>query len=101
MPALGQLVRSHTSDALGMPASIETKFGTSLSAITGLMHRQQMRCTGCNELLDQPVGDQLQRLRHLDAECPRRLQVDDELEFGRLQHRQISGVRALKDSTGV
>src|SRR5262249_22582640 len=30
-----------------------------------------------------------------------RWQVDDELEFGRLQHRQISRLRALKDLTGV
>ena len=30
-----------------------------------------------------------------------RLQVDDELEFGRLQDRQVGGIGALKDLTGV
>src|SRR5262249_6224437 len=36
-----------------------------------------------------------------DAERPGRLQVDDELEFGRLQDRQVGGLRALEDLTGV
>ena len=39
--------------------------------------------------------------RHLEAERPSRLQVDDELEFGRLQDRQIGGLRTLEDLTGV
>src|SRR5262249_37603771 len=34
-------------------------------------------------------------------EQSRRLRVDDELEFGRLNPRQVSGVRALEDLTGV
>src|SRR5262249_59238866 len=39
--------------------------------------------------------------RHLDAECPRGLHVDDELEFGRLQHRQVTGLGALEDAAGI
>ena len=39
--------------------------------------------------------------RHFEAERPGRLQVDDELEFGRLQDRQVGGLRALEDLTGV
>jgi hypothetical protein len=34
----------------------------------------------------------------LDAERARRLQVDDELEFGRVHHRQVGGLRALEDA---
>src|SRR5437773_3751240 len=44
---------------------------------------------------DHLVGEQLQRVGHLKAECPGRLQVDDELEFGRLHDGQVGGVRAL------
>jgi hypothetical protein len=38
---------------------------------------------------------------HLDAECSCSLQVDDELELGRLQDREVCGLRALEDLTGV
>ena len=31
----------------------------------------------------------------------RRLEVDDELEFGRLQHRQVGGLRAFEDAAGI
>src|SRR5262245_597231 len=51
--------------------------------------------------LDHLVGKQLNRVRHLNAECPCRLQVDDELELAGLQNRQVGGLRALEDSTGV
>ena len=33
------------------------------------------------------IGDGKHRWRHLDAELSRRLQIDEELELGRLQHR--------------
>jgi hypothetical protein len=46
--------------------------------------------------LDQLVGEQLDRVRYLDAERPSRLQVDDELEFGRLQDRQVGRLRAVE-----
>ncbi len=39
--------------------------------------------------------------RHLDAERPSRLQVDDELEFGRLQDRQVCGLGALEDAADI
>ena len=29
------------------------------------------------------------------------LQIDDELELGRLHDRQVGGLRALEDSTGI
>src|SRR5262245_44588881 len=39
--------------------------------------------------------------RHLNAVQSRCLTVEDELEFGRLQHRQVSGLGPLKNATGV
>src|SRR6516225_1325180 len=45
------------------------------------------------------TGEQLRR--HLDAERPGRLQVDDELEFGRLHDREVCGLHALEDSAGI
>ena len=45
-------------------------------------------------LLDHLVDKQLQCVGHLDAECSRHLQVDDELEFGRLLDRN-SGWQSL------
>jgi len=47
----------------------------------------QLRKNAGVELLDQLVGEQLQRVGHLKAERLCRLPVDDELEFGRLQDR--------------
>jgi hypothetical protein len=42
-------------------------------------------------LFDHLVRDGQQPRRDLDAERSRRLKVDDELEFGQLQRRQIGG----------
>src|SRR5712692_8256727 len=39
--------------------------------------------------------------RHVDAEHPGCLQVDDELELARLQHRQVGRVLALEDAAGI
>jgi NAD(P)-dependent dehydrogenase (short-subunit alcohol dehydrogenase family) len=50
---------------------------------------------------DHLVGDGEYRWRHLDAERARRLKIDDELELGRLQHRQIGGLGALEDLPGI
>src|SRR6516165_10511043 len=50
---------------------------------------------------DHLVGEQLQCVGYLDAEQSRRLRVDDELEFGGLQHRQFGWLRALEDLTGI
>jgi hypothetical protein len=39
---------------------------------------------GRGALFDYMVGEQLDRVGHIEAECPGRLQVDDELELARL-----------------
>ena len=44
---------------------------------------------------DHLVGEQLDRIGHLDAECSRGLHVDNELELGRLQDRQVGRLGAL------
>ena len=36
---------------------------------------------------------------HFEPKRPGRLQVDDELEFGRLQHCEVGDLRALEDLT--
>ena len=47
------------------------------------------------------IGDGEHPGRPFDAERSRRLQVDDELEFGRLQHRQVGGLGALDDAARI
>ena len=51
--------------------------------------------------LDHLVGDGEHSWRHLDAERSGRMKVDDELEFGRLQHWQVGGLYALEDAAGI
>jgi hypothetical protein len=46
-------------------------------------------------LINHLVSTRQQHRRHGDAECPGRLQVDDELEFGRLHDRQVRRFLAL------
>src|SRR5262249_51580457 len=50
---------------------------------------------------DHLVGEQLDRVGHLDSERPGRLQVDDELEFGGPDDRQVGGLRVFENSTRV
>src|SRR5215472_5629758 len=45
---------------------------------------------------DQRVGARDERRRNLEAERLRGLEVDDQFEPGRLQHRQIGGIRLLE-----
>jgi hypothetical protein len=47
-----------------------------------------------SSLFDDLVGDGEHTWRHLDVERSRRLQVDDELELGRLHDRQVGGFGA-------
>ena len=39
--------------------------------------------------------------RHFDAEGSRCFKIDNELEFGRLQHRQFGGLGAFEDSSRI
>src|SRR5262245_48964432 len=51
--------------------------------------------------LDHLVGELLEVQGHVEAKRSSRLQIDDELKFGRLQDRQVPGLRAFKNLTGV
>src|SRR5262245_28524896 len=61
----------------------------------------RMRRSKKAQLFDPLVGEQLNRVGHLQAERLRGLQVDDELELGRLQYRQLGGLAALEDDAGI
>src|SRR5262249_36066903 len=50
-----------------------------------------------SRLLDDLIRPAQQRLGQSEAEGPGRLQVDGEIELGRLLHGQIRGLRALED----
>src|SRR5215469_15951699 len=50
---------------------------------------------------DHLVGEQLDRVGHLEAERSGRYQIDDEFELGGLHDRQIGGLRTLEDLTRV
>ena len=52
-------------------------------------------------LLDHLVSGRQQRFRDGEAEKLGRLKVDDELELGRLQHRQVGGLGAIEDIAGI
>src|SRR5262249_9635319 len=52
-------------------------------------------------LFDHFVRDGHYPWRQLDAEHSGRLKVDDELEFGRLQHWQVGGFGPFKDAAGI
>src|SRR5438876_7007945 len=64
-------------------------------------HRPDRTSLRLAHSLDHLVGTGEQRGRNFEAERPGRLQVDDELEFRRLQYRQVGGLGALEDLTGV
>src|SRR5262249_48944120 len=51
--------------------------------------------------LDHLVRAREQRRRHFEAERPGSLQVDHELELGRLQDREVCWFFALKDAAGI
>jgi hypothetical protein len=68
-----------------LPQDAEIVFGSEVSSTC-------LPSTSFDDL----VGAGEQRRRHLEAECPRRLQVDDEFELGRLLDWQVSGQRGTR-----
>ena len=59
-------------------------------------------CTAAKgTLFDHVIDDGENAGRNGEAECPCGREVDNELEFGRLHHRQVSGLGALKDAAAI
>src|SRR5262249_14294798 len=70
--------------------------------IVRLMVIEHRRLGGAAEtLLDHVVGSGEQRRRDGEAERFRCLEVDDQLELGRLLHRQSAGLRAFEDAVDI
>jgi hypothetical protein len=65
-------------------------------ATTGT-HALQQKASLFNNL----VGEQLNRVGHLDVECFGGVQIDDELECGRLQNREVGRFLALENPSDV
>ena len=61
----------------------------------------KMRDRSLSDLLDDLVGGGEQRWRHGEADGLGGLQVDDELELGRLQNWQVGWLLTLEDTAGV
>src|SRR5262249_45196825 len=76
--------------------------GVDPTTITaGLSATRSATSTGKRSALDLLVGEQLQCVGHLNAEQSCRLQIDDQLELGRLHDRQVTRLRSFEDLTGV
>jgi hypothetical protein len=50
---------------------------------------------------DHLVGDGGHRWRNIEAERLRGLEMDDQLEFSRLHHRQVGGLGAFESLAGI
>ena len=63
--------------------------------------KQTLRGAAKFQLFDHLVGNGEQVSWHLYAKRSRRLQVDGQYKFGRLQHRHVGGLGALEDAARI
>jgi hypothetical protein len=77
--------------------------GIPLVASFGTMIHRVAKCHQPHRrpLFDHLVGEQQHRLGNAQAERLRGLDVDRELELGRLLNRQIAGISTLEDAIDV
>ena len=80
--------QGHLVGTVTGPLPVGPSQGSSLSILTDRTMNSRRRS------FDHLVGAGEQRRRNGDAERPGRLQVDDELEFGRLLDRQVLRLRS-------
>ena len=76
-PFKGRIQKRKTNHLQIIISSLQRTAGPYRSANSGCEHLQQVR-----PLFDHLVGEQLDRVRDLNAERPRCSQVDDVFEFG-------------------
>src|SRR5215471_14337278 len=70
------------------------------TGMSALCHKRTYAPQQFTPSFNHVVDDGEHARRYREAEVLRCLQVDDQLEFGRLQHRQIGRLLALENSTG-
>jgi hypothetical protein len=101
MSQLGQGRRSHDARARsGLRSSAATmvqRHEWPSRATSGLMHRSK-RVTDLRALLDDLVGSREQRRRNLEAKRLGGLEVDHQLDFDGLLHRQFGRFLAHLES---
>jgi hypothetical protein len=90
----GKTVKGHYYVERGM-VTVMTAYGQESTQVGGSSPMTTAR------IIDHLVGAGEQHGRHVEPECSRGLQVDDELELGGLHDRQVGGLRALEDLTGL
>jgi hypothetical protein len=92
--------------------SIGLRLGLSVQSLYGRRTERSTRDNGQHELiasalprafhsLDYLIGTREQRRWDGDAECLRYLEINSQMKFGRLHHRQICRFLALENSAGI
>src|SRR5450631_2705346 len=84
-----------------LSALVQKRTNAGAAGLSAKCHKQTHAPQQIVSLFDDLVGNLLKIQGHFDAERTRRLQVDDELEFGRLHHWQIGGLSAVEDAAGI
>src|SRR5215510_5777766 len=76
--------------------SIQKTFAESMTAVSSIRVR-----TAHDNSLDHLVGEREQPIGQIEAKRLSGLQVDDQLVFGRLLHRQIARLLAAQDTIDI
>src|ERR1700686_5400499 len=85
------------SEVFGQSGHCSARLLAALRATSRYMQCSKSR----NGSFDDLIGAGKERERHFDAKSGRRLEVDRQVKFGRLHHRQIRGLFAFEDPAGI